>query len=98
MSAVATGLRMALLAGGQALEVATAALDVAKVTAAHQDVGRQYPPAPPHGGGEGPLFCRGVGAELPGLRWPELCSEGGGGGVAHPLTQGPPFPSNLHGC
>ena len=44
MSAVATGLRMALLAGGQSVEVATVAPDLARVIAAHEDAGRQYPP------------------------------------------------------
>ena len=44
MSAVATGLRMALLATGQTVEMANVAPDLARVTAAHEDVGRQYPP------------------------------------------------------
>ena len=44
MSAVSMGLRMALLASGQAVEVATVPPDMAKVTAAHEDMGRQYPP------------------------------------------------------
>ena len=44
MSAVLTGLRMALLVSGQQVEVDTVAPDVAKVSAAHDVVGRQYPP------------------------------------------------------
>ena len=41
--AVATGLRMALPTSGQAVEVAHVAPDVARVTAAHKELGRQYP-------------------------------------------------------
>ena len=44
MSAVSTGFRIALLASGQPVKVDTVAPDMAKVTAAHEDVGRQYPP------------------------------------------------------
>ena len=40
MSAVGTGLRMALVAGSQLVQVATVAPDLARVTAAHEDVGR----------------------------------------------------------
>ena len=35
---------MALLASGQSVEVDTLAPDMAKVSADHEDVGRQYPP------------------------------------------------------
>ena len=44
MSAVATGLRMAMMTRGQAVEVAHLAPDLARVTAAHEELGRQYPP------------------------------------------------------
>ena len=47
MSAVSTGFWMALLASGQSVKVDTLAPDMAKVSAAHEDVGRQYPPPPP---------------------------------------------------
>ena len=40
LSAVSTGLRAALLGSGQAVEVATVVPDMAKVTSAHEDVGR----------------------------------------------------------
>ena len=33
---------------------------------------------PPHGGGDGNHLRSDQGAELPGLRWPEFCSGGGG--------------------
>ena len=56
---------LALLASGQAVEVATVATDMAKVIAAHEDVGRQYPPQ----SGCGVL---GLGAEpLVGAQFPE---------------------------
>ena len=55
MSAVSTGLRMAVLASGQSVKVDTVAPDMAKVSAAHEDVGRHYPP-PPHVSGDGHLF------------------------------------------
>ena len=47
MSAVATGLCMALLTSGQGLEVVHVAPEQARVTAAHNDVAREYAP-PPH--------------------------------------------------
>ena len=100
MSAVLTGLRMAMLASGHSVEVDTVAPDMAKVPADHEDVGRPYPPPPPpppHGSGDRRLFRRGGAAELPWLRWPELCFRRGEG-LAHPLTSGSPVPSNLHGC
>ena len=72
MSAVSTGLRMALMASGQQADVDSVAADAPKVSAALEEVRRQYPPPPPpppHVGGHGPLLCGGgAGAELPGLR------------------------------
>ena len=41
---MSTGLRTAMLASGQQVEVDTMAPDMARVSAARQDVGRQYPP------------------------------------------------------
>ena len=46
MSAMSTGLRMAMLATGQQVEVDTVSPDMARVTAAHEDVRRHYPPPP----------------------------------------------------
>ena len=69
MSAVSTGLRMAMMASGKQVDVDSVAPDASKVTAAMEEVRRQYPPPPPHVGGHGPLLCGGGGgAELPGLR------------------------------
>ena len=69
MSAVSTGLRMAMLGSGQQVDVDSVAPDAPKVTAAMEEVRLQYPPPPPHVGGHGPLPCGGGGgAELPRLR------------------------------
>ena len=69
MSAVSTGLRMAMMASGEQVDVDSVAPDAPKVTAAMEEVRRQYPPPPPHVGGHGPLLCGGGGgAELPGHR------------------------------
>ena len=69
MSAVSTGLRMAMMASGKQVDVDSVAPDAPKVTAAMEEVRRQYPPPPPHVGGHGPLLCvGGCGAQLPGLR------------------------------
>ena len=47
MSAVSTGLRMAMMASGQQADVDTVAPDAPEVSAALEDVRRQYPPPPP---------------------------------------------------
>ena len=44
MSAVSTGLRMAMMASGQQVDVDSVAPDAPKVTAAMEEVRRQYPP------------------------------------------------------
>ena len=97
MSALLTGLRMAMLASGLQVEVDTVAPDMARVTAAHEDVRRQYPPHRVTSSAMDAPFAEVV---------VEQSSQGsasrsyapGRGGVAHPLTLGPPVPSNLHGC
>ena len=55
ISAVPTGLRMAMRASGRHVEVGTVAPDMANVSAARQDVRQQYPPSP-HASGHGPLL------------------------------------------
>ena len=58
MSAVSTGLRMAMMASGQQADVDSVAPDAPRVSAALEEVRRQYPPPPPpHVGGHGPLLC-----------------------------------------
>ena len=48
MSRMSTGLRMAMLASGQQVKVDIVVPDMARVSAAHEVVRRQYPPPPPH--------------------------------------------------
>ena len=65
MSAVSTGLRVAMMASGQQGDVDSVAPDAPRVSAPMEEVRRQYPPPPPHVGGHGPLLCgNGGGAEL----------------------------------
>ena len=69
ISAVSSGLRIAMMASGQQVDVDSVAPNAPKETAAMEEVRRQYPPPSPHVGGHGPLLCGGGGgAELPGLR------------------------------
>ena len=56
MSAVSTGLRMATMATSQRADVDTVAPDAARVSAALEDVRRQYPPPPPHISSHGALL------------------------------------------
>ena len=60
MSAVSTGLRMAMLASGQQVEVDTVAPNMAGVSAAHDDVRRQYPPYRPTLAAMDPSFAEAV--------------------------------------
>ena len=100
MSAVSTGLRMAMLASGQQAEVDTVARDMARVSAAHEDVRRQYPPPPPHcltSAAMDPSFAEAVVEQSSqGSASRSSALGGGGGGAAHPLTSRPLVPSNLH--
>ena len=58
MSAVSNVLRMAMMASGQQVHVDSVAPDAPRVSAALEDVRRQYPPPPPppHVSGPGPLL------------------------------------------
>ena len=100
MSAVSTGLRMAMMASGQQADVDSVAPDAPKVSAELEDVRRKYPPptASRRRPWTPPLWrwwrSRAPRAPLAGA----LLQGGGGGCVAHPLTSGPPVPSNLHEC
>ena len=80
MSAVSTGLRMAMMASGKQVNVDSVAPDAPKVTAAGGSA-PAVPPPPPHVGGHGPLLCGGGGGvELP-CRAPLAGAllQGGGG-------------------
>ena len=86
MSAVATVLRMALLAGGQLVEVATVAPDVAKVTAAHADVGWQHPPNRRTAAAMDAVFAEAVEQSSQGSA--SRSSTPGGGGRSSPFDFG----------
>ena len=100
MSAVSTGLPMAIMASGQRADVDSVAPDAPRVSAALEGVRRQYPPHRHTLVAMDPSFVEAVAEQssqgsagrssAPGSR--------GGGGVAHPLSLGPPVPSNLHKC
>ena len=97
MSAVSTGLRMAMMASGQQADVDSVAPDA---PAALEDVRQQYPP-PPHrltSAAMDPSFVKAVAEQSSQGSASRSSPPRGGGGVAHPLTSGPPLPSNLHGC
>ena len=102
MSAVATGLRMAPLARGQAVQAATCAPDLSWSLPPRRSRAGSTPPPPTASCYRRwkPLSSRQWGraprAPLAPLAGAVL--QGGGGGVALPLTSGPPVPSNLHGC
>ena len=70
MSAVSTGMRMAMMVSGQQADVDSVAPDAPRVSAAREEVRRQYPPPPtPSLPRYGPLLFGGAGgAKLPGLR------------------------------
>ena len=93
-----TGLRMTMLASGQQLEVDTVAPDMARLTATHEDMRRQYPPHNFTSATMDPSFAEAVVEKSSPGSASRSSAPGGGGGVAHPLNSGPPAPSNLHGC
>ena len=98
MLAVATGLRMALPTSGQAVEVANVAPDLARVTAAHEELGRQYPAHRLRAAAMDTGFVEAVEHSSQGSAGRSSAQGSrGGGGVALPLTSGPRVPSNLHG-
>ena len=98
MPTVSTGLRMPLPASRQSVEVVTVAADMPKVSAAHEDVGRQSPPPPRlTSAAMDASFGEAVEQSSKGSAVRSF-ARGGGWGVAHLLTLGRPVPSNLHGC
>ena len=99
MSVVSTGLRMAMMTTGQQADVDTVAPDALMVSAAMKDVRRQYTPHRLTQAAMDPSFAEAVVEQTSqGSASRSSVQGGGGGGVAHPLTSGPPVPSNLHGC
>ena len=92
MSAVSTGLRMAMLGSGQQVDVDSVAPDAPKVTAAMEEMRRQYPPHRLTSAAMDPSFVEAVGDQSSQGLASRSSAPGGGGCVAHPL------PSNHHEC
>ena len=80
VSAVSTGLRMAMMASGQQVNVDNVAPDAPKVTAAMEDVRRQYPPHRLTSAAMDPSFVEAV-AEQSSQGSASRSSAPGGGGV-----------------
>ena len=96
MSAVSTGLRMAMMASGQQADVDSVAPYAPKVSAALEEVRREYPPHRLSSAAMDPSFVEAVGEQSSQGSASRSSAPGGGGCVAHPLTSGPHVPSNLH--
>ena len=80
MSAVSTGLRMAMLGSGQQVDVDSVAPDAPKVTAAMEEVRRQYPPHRLTSVAMDPSFVEAVGEQS--SQGSASRSSAPGGGVA----------------
>ena len=82
MSAVSTGLRMAMMASGQQVDVDSVAPDAPKVTAAMEEVRRQYPPHRLTSAAMDPSFVEAVAEQSSqGTASRSSAPGGGGGGV-----------------
>ena len=96
MLAVSTGLRMAMMASGQEADVNSVDPDAPKVSGALMDVRRQYPRHRFALAAMDPSFVEAVAEQSSQGSASRSSAPGGGGCVAHPLTSGPPVPSNPH--
>ena len=85
MSAVSTGLRMAMMASGKQVDVDSVAPDAPKVTAALEEVRRQYPPHRLTSAAMDPSFVEAV-AEQSSQGSASRSSAPGGGGVRRYLS------------
>ena len=72
--------------------------DAPKVSPALEEVRRQYPPTASRRRPWTPPLWRRWGSRAPRAPLAGALLQGGGGCVSHPLTSGPPVPSNLHEC
>ena len=90
MSAVSTGLRMAMMASGKQVDVDSVAPDAPKVTAAMEEVRRQYPPHRLTSAAMDPSFVEAV-AEQSSQGSASRSSAPGGGGCVGTLRSTCPF-------
>ena len=82
MSAVSTGLRMAMMASGQQVDVDSVAPDAPKVFAAMEEVRRQYPPHRLTSAAMDPSFVEAVAEQSSQGSASRSSAPGGGGGGA----------------
>ena len=83
MLAVSTGLRRAMMASGKQPDVDNVAPDAPKVSAAMEEVRRQYPPPPRRltSAAMDPSFVEAVGEQISQGSASRSCAPGGGGGA-----------------
>ena len=81
MSAVSTGLRMAMMASGKQVDVDSVAPDAPKVSAAIEEVRRQYPPHRLTSAAMDPSFVEAVAEQSSQGSASRSSAPGGGGGV-----------------
>ena len=86
MSAVSTGLRMAMLGSGQQVDVDSVAPDAPKVTAAMEEVRLQYPPHRLTSAAMDPSFVEAVGEQSSQGSASRSSAPGGGGVRRSPFT------------
>ena len=80
MSAVSTGLRMAMMVSGQQVDVDSVTPNAPKVTAAMEEVRRQYPPHRLTSAAMDPSFVEAVGEQSSQGSASRSSAPGGGGG------------------
>ena len=81
MSVVSTGLRMAMLGSGQQVDVDSVAPDTPRVSAALEEVRRQYPPHRLTSAAMEPSFVEAVGEQSSQGSASRSSAPGGGGGA-----------------
>ena len=92
MSAVSTVLRMAMMASGQQADVDSVAPDAPKVSAALEDVRRQYPPHRLTSAAMDPSFVEAVAEQSSQGSASRSSAPGGGGGRSSPFNLGTTCP------
>ena len=91
MSAVSTGLQIAMMASGQQVDVDSVAPDAPKVTAAMEEVRRRYPPHRLTSAAMDPSFVEAVAEHSSQRTASRSSAPGGGGGCVGTLRSTCPF-------
>ena len=87
-----------MLGSGWQVDVDSVAPDATRVSAALEEVRRQYPPQRLTSAAMDPSFVEAVPEQSSQGSASRSSAPGGAGCVAHPLTSGPPVPSNFDEC